>query len=58
MDLEENKHMNEIMNDNCLNYSSLTNRGYEKVRRQMPWNQYLLDYAYKLRREYKRTIII
>ena len=33
-------------------------RGYQKVRRLMLWNQYLLSYAYKFSREYKTINVL
>ena len=33
-------------------------RGYQKVRRLMPWNQYFLSYAYKFSREYYTTNVL
>ena len=42
----------------CKSISWRSTRGYQKVRRMMRWNQYLLNYAYKFCREYKTTYIL
>ena len=38
-------------------YHKIT-RGYQKVRRLMRWNQYLLSYVYKFSREYNTTNVL
>ena len=40
------------------NLENTYTRGYQKVRRLMRWNQYLLSYAYKFSREYKTTNVL